>query len=107
MKNSVVLINPPFSLEDRYGKDMEQFGAVTEPLGLAYIAGYLVSKNISVRIIDAPAEKLSGDDIINSILNKGENIIGIGLYNWGLTSLPKAIKSSSSPPTSRSWTASG
>jgi len=79
MKNSVVLINPPFSLEDRYGKDMKQFGAVTEPLGLAYIAGYLVSKNISVRIIDAPAEKLEGDDIINSILNQGENIIGISM----------------------------
>jgi len=79
MKHSVVLINPPFSLEDRYGKDMKQFGAVTEPLGLAYIAGYLVSKNISVRIIDAPAEKLEGDDIIDSILNQGENIIGISM----------------------------
>ena len=68
MKHSVVLINPPFSLEDRYGKDMKQFGAVTEPLGLAYIAGYLVSKNILVRIVDAPAENLAGDDIIKSIL---------------------------------------
>jgi len=79
MKHSVVLINPPFSLEDRYGKDMKQFGAVTEPLGLAYIAGYLVSKNISVRIIDAPAEKMSGDDIVKSILNQGEDIIGISM----------------------------
>ena len=79
MKKYVVLINPPFTLEDRYGKDMKQFGAVTEPLGLAYIAGYLISKNIRVRIIDAPAEKMSGDDIVKSILNKGENIIGISM----------------------------
>ena len=79
MKNSVVLINPPFSLEERYGKDMKQFGAVTEPLGLAYIAGYLISKNIRVRIIDAPAEKMSGDDIVKSIMNQGENIIGISM----------------------------
>jgi len=79
MKHSIVLINPPFSLEDRYGKDMKQFGAVTEPLGIAYIAGYLVSRNILVRIIDAPAENLAGDDIINSILKQGENIIGISM----------------------------
>ncbi|MBT8357321.1 MAG: radical SAM protein, partial [Desulfobacterales bacterium] len=58
---------------------MKQFGAVTEPLGLAYIAGYLVSKNISVRIIDASAERMSGDDIVQSILNHGERIIGISI----------------------------
>ena len=34
MQQSVVLINPPLSLQDRYGKDMQKFGAVSEPLGL-------------------------------------------------------------------------
>jgi len=28
----VLLINPPFSLEERYGKDMKHFGALSEPL---------------------------------------------------------------------------
>lgn len=79
MKNTVVLINPPFSLEDRYGKDMKQFGAVTEPLGIAYIAGYLISENIDVRIIDAPAEKMTGDDVVQRILDLNGKIIGISM----------------------------
>lgn len=44
--HSVVLINPPLTLEARYGKDMKHFGAVSEPLGLAYIAAYLEFRNI-------------------------------------------------------------
>ena len=38
--NTVVpLINPPATLAERDGTDMQKFG--TEPLGLAYIAEYL------------------------------------------------------------------
>ena len=58
MQPNVVLINPPLSLQERYGKDMQKFGAESEPLGLAYIAAYLESLNIPVRIIDAPAMQI-------------------------------------------------
>jgi len=75
--NSVVLVNPPLTLEDRYGKDMKHFGAVSEPLGLAYIAGYLEFQKIPVRIIDSQAEGLSMADVVASILSGNESIIGI------------------------------
>ncbi|MDY6974120.1 MAG: radical SAM protein [Thermodesulfobacteriota bacterium] len=79
MKRSVVLINPPLSLEDRYGKDMKEFGAVSEPLGIAYIAGYLESQDIHVRVIDAQAENLSDNDIVNDISERKDEIIGISM----------------------------
>lgn len=75
--HSVVLINPPLTLEERYGKDMKRFGAVSEPLGLAYIAGYLESLDIPVRIIDSQAEGMSMANVVASILSGIERIIGI------------------------------
>ena len=67
------------SLEDRYGKDMKQFGAVSEPLGIAYIAGYLDSQDIPVRIIDAPALDLTIDDVVKEIVHGQYTIIGISM----------------------------
>jgi anaerobic magnesium-protoporphyrin IX monomethyl ester cyclase len=75
--NSVVLINPPLTLEDRYGKDMKRFGAVSEPLGLAYIAGYLESLNIPVRILDSQAEGMTIAEVVSAISSGNEKLIGI------------------------------
>ncbi len=79
MKSSVVLVNPPFSLKERYGEDMKKFGAVSEPLGIAYIAAYLESQGITVQIIDAQAENLSVDDLVENILQHKDALIGISV----------------------------
>jgi anaerobic magnesium-protoporphyrin IX monomethyl ester cyclase len=79
MKPSVVLINPPLSLTERYGKDMKKFGAVSEPLGIAYIAAYLESQNIRVRIIDAQAENMSIAEVVQNILDHKDDLIGISV----------------------------
>lgn len=75
--NSVILINPPLTLEDRYGKDMKRFGAVSEPLGLAFIAGYLEHLKIPVRILDSQAEIMSIADVVTAISSGDEKLIGI------------------------------
>lgn len=77
MNHSVVLINPPVSLEDRYGKDIKKFGAVSEPLGIAYVAGFLESMNVPVRIVDAPAIGVSIEDLVNNIIINKDTVIGI------------------------------
>ncbi len=78
MNNSILLINPPLSLEERYGKEMAKFGAVTEPLGLAYVAGMLEKNGIPVAILDSQAENFSDDQIIAHIKNANRyTIIGI------------------------------
>lgn len=48
----VLLINPPYSNEQRYGKDMARFGPCNEPLGLAYLAGALEKAGHEVKIWD-------------------------------------------------------
>lgn len=52
----VLLINPPYTAEQRYGKDLAQFGPCTEPLGLAYVAGALEQAGHEVRIWDGQVE---------------------------------------------------
>ena len=76
-KKTVLLINPPMTLAERYGKEMQRFGAVSEPLGIAYIAGYLESRDIPVRVIDAQAIAMGIDDIVKNIIDHGDEIIGI------------------------------
>ena len=76
---SVILINPPLSLQERYGKDMQKFGAVSEPLGLAYIAGYLEAKGIEVNIIDAQAENLDHREVLHKVHGKSNAIFGISV----------------------------
>jgi radical SAM superfamily enzyme YgiQ (UPF0313 family) len=77
MQPSIVLVNPPMSLADRYGKDLKQFGAVSEPLGIAYIAGYLESLNIPVRIIDAAAMNMDNEAVVHDIRQHDDAIVGI------------------------------
>jgi radical SAM superfamily enzyme YgiQ (UPF0313 family) len=79
MNPSVILINPPLSLQERYGKDMQKFGAVSEPLGIAYIAGYLEAQGIDVRIIDAQAENLDHDQVIRKLDGTPDALVGISL----------------------------
>jgi len=79
MNHSVVLIAPPLTLEDRYGQDMKHFGAVTEPLGIAYLAGTLEKKMIPVTIIDSPAENMSVEDVTQAIKNSSFTLVGISL----------------------------
>ena len=61
---NVLLINPPYMPEERYGKDMAHFGPTTEPLGLAYLAGALEQAGHKVRIVDAMASGMSIKEII-------------------------------------------
>ncbi|HOK40229.1 MAG TPA: radical SAM protein [bacterium] len=74
---SILLINPPYTLEDRYGKNLKFFGGNAEPLGIAYIAANARKNGYNVTIIDAPAENLNSDQIANIISEKKYKLIGI------------------------------
>ena len=60
----ILLINPPYTAEQRYGKDLAQFGPCTEPLGLAYVAGALEEAGHEVRIWDGQVENIELLDYI-------------------------------------------
>lgn len=76
-KIKTIFINPPFLLQDRYGKDLKNFGAVSEPLGIAYIAAILEKNNYPVSIIDAPALNLRASDIIKQLAKDPPDLVGI------------------------------
>ena len=77
--HSVVLIAPPLSLEARYGKELKHFGAVTEPLGLAYMAAVLEQEGICVSILDAPAQQWGTADILAHLQKTKPSLVGISL----------------------------
>lgn len=72
-----LLINPPFSLEERYGKKLKHFGALTEPLGLAYLAANLERYNYPVKILDCPALNLSVKEIPQELKKEKYDLIGL------------------------------
>ena len=54
MKKDLLLINPPITLEERYGS-FASVGSQAPPLGLCYIAATVRQASYSVQILDAPA----------------------------------------------------
>ena len=72
-----LLINPPYSIEERYGKDLGKFGPLNEPLGLAYIAATLEQHGHEVHICDAPALGLTASGICELIRGKAYDLVGV------------------------------
>jgi len=75
----VLLINPPYGAEERYGKDLGRFGPLNEPLGLAYIAATLERAGHQVSILDAPALGIGSEDIPERIRGHGFGVVGIAM----------------------------
>jgi len=73
----VLLINPPYTTEDRYGKDLGRFGPLNEPLGLAYLAANLEQGGHEVSISDAPALDLTSMGICRLVEEKAYDLIGV------------------------------
>lgn len=73
----VLLINPPYTTEDRYGKDLGKFGPLNEPLGLAYLAANLEKGGHEVSILDAPALGLTSMGICKATEEKAYDLIGV------------------------------
>ena len=73
----ILLINPPYSAEERYGKDLGRFGPLNEPLGLAYIAANLEKAGHEVAILDAPALGIGSSEIPPLMAGRGYGIVGV------------------------------
>lgn len=73
----VLLINPPYSAEERYGKDLGRFGPLNEPLGLAYIAANLERAGHEVAILDAPALGIGSSEILSRMAGRGYGVVGV------------------------------
>ena len=76
MNTDILLINPPLTLEERYGA-FASVGSQAPPLGLCYLAAILKKEGFSVRILDAPACDMDLPKTITEIETVRSKIIGI------------------------------
>lgn len=72
----IIFINPPLTMEERYGK-LAQAGSLEPPHGLCNLAAVCLKENISVEILDVPALGLSYEKTVKTILSKSPKCVGI------------------------------
>ncbi len=75
---NVLILNPPF--KGRFSRTSRSpavtlGGTIYYPFWLAYAAGVLEQKGFSVQLVDAPAQGLSVDDVIERIKNEPPQLI--------------------------------
>ncbi len=73
----VTLINPPITLQERYGSGIGASGGRQMPLGICYVAAFLEKNGIDVNIIDSEVEGLDYSNIILHIKKFKPDIVGI------------------------------
>ena len=97
MEIDLLLINPPITLEERYGT-FASVGSQAPPLGLCYVAATVRNAGYRVQILDAPALNLDLPQTIDSIARINANLIGITASTVSIpraAELAKAIKNHS------------
>ena len=76
---NVLLVTPPFSEEERYGK-LSAVGTLYPPLGLAYIAAVAEEAGHRVRVIESEALHYGYEDIYAEAEEFGPDIIGMPTF---------------------------
>jgi len=84
----VMLIYPPISAEDTYA-DFSFAAPILPPLGLAYLAAFLLKEGVDVRIVDCVAEKLNYNRLLVKIKEYKPQVVG---FNANTISYPKVQK---------------
>lgn len=72
--SNILLVMPPFSMQERYGKGIEKIGTVLPSLGLLYVAAALEKADYKVEIFDTQIEpwdiaKISKPDVAGIYCN--------------------------------------
>ncbi len=84
LKDQVLLVNLPFPFNKYFMIDREVSGSkeYAEHLGLETLASVLRANNISVKIIDALAKKLSVQDIVDEVIRGDYKLVGFSLFDF-------------------------
>lgn len=76
LMTDIVFVNPPLTLEERYGK-LASGGSLLAPLGLATLAAITRNKGFKTEIIDSAALSLSYEKTADEILRRLPRYVGI------------------------------
>src|SRR3989338_9867283 len=76
----IVLVLPPHSFEDRYGKDIAKVAGTLPPLGILYLAAYLKREGHDVCVVDGSVE--SYQMLMSVIAEKKPELVGISALTF-------------------------
>ncbi len=76
MDVDILLVNPPLTMQERYGA-FASVGSQTPPLGLCSLAAMVRKSGYSVSILDAPAMDMDLRKTVHTISNSKAALIGI------------------------------
>ena len=76
MKTDLVLINPPLTLQQRYG-NFAKMGSEAPPVGIGILAACARKEGYNVKILDAPAEGMGIDETVREVKRINPRIAGI------------------------------
>ena len=76
MKTDIVLVNPPITMEERYGA-FASVGSQVPPLGLCYLSAMVRKAGYGAAVIDAPAFDMELNAAITEIKKFRTDIIGV------------------------------
>jgi anaerobic magnesium-protoporphyrin IX monomethyl ester cyclase len=96
MERDLLLINPPITLEERYGS-FASVGSQAPPLGLCYLAASARNRGYSVEIVDAPALDMDLSRTMAEVGKIDARVIGLTASTVSIyraSELAKAIKQS-------------
>jgi anaerobic magnesium-protoporphyrin IX monomethyl ester cyclase len=75
-ETDILLIEPPYSMEERYGK-VGKTGGFVPPMGLAALAAYMIKHKYTVDVIDSPTLGYTAKDIMDLVEKYDPKCIGI------------------------------
>lgn len=87
----IVLVNPPLSLEERYGK-FARGGTQTPPIGLAQVAAVTRDHGWDTAILDCAAEGLGYADAEARIAHSGATVVGITAVTIAIANAAKLAR---------------
>lgn len=87
----IVFVNPPLSLEERYGT-MAKGGRNTPPLGLCSLSAVAREKGYKVHILDAPVLNYGYNDVVKRIMELSPRYVGITASTMAINSAEKLAK---------------
>ena len=88
---TVLLIQPPLHLEELYARGSKYSASIIPPLGLAYIASYLIEKGHECKIMDGIATPVSFEQLIQEA--KNYDFIGITALSTYVLRVIQTIRS--------------
>lgn len=77
MIKKIILIYPPFPMEERYGKGLAQIGTCLPPLGLLSLAAVLEQNDYEVRVYDSDLRNSNVEQLVEYVKDYDPDFVGI------------------------------